>query len=180
MPSSFAHIAAGLGFGTPSLPGHVPSRYWWCAAFCAAIPDIDWLWSGGALPWDHWLAHRGLTHSLVFAACLAGLVTWLCLRSVAPPGTLGRLWGGLALATASHGFFDALSTYGLGVAFFAPFTSHRFFFPWRPITGAGVPRPRSLALKVLPILGREVLWVWVPAGIVAVLAWWWRRRSSVR
>jgi hypothetical protein len=34
---------------------------------------------------------------------------------------------------APHGFFDAMPDGGLGVAFFAPFTNHRYFFPWRPI-----------------------------------------------
>jgi inner membrane protein len=102
---------------------------------CAAIPDVDWLWSFHGLPYDHWLAHRGLTHSLLFAAGLATRVSWVILRPVAHPNSLWHLWAGLALATASHGFFDAMSTYGAGVGFFVPVSSRRFFFPCRPISG---------------------------------------------
>jgi inner membrane protein len=29
---------------------------------------------------------------------------------------------------------DAMTNGGLGVAFFAPFDTTRYFFPWRPIT----------------------------------------------
>lgn len=141
---------------------------------CAAIPDVDWLWSFHGLPYDHWLAHRGLTHSLLFAAGLATTVSWVILRPVAHPNSLWRLWAGLALATASHGFFDAMSTYGAGVGFFVPVSSRRFFFPWRPISGGAVSS-ESVAVKVLAVFGREFLWVWLPSILFAGIVWWWRR-----
>src|SRR5262245_14156116 len=177
MPSSFAHIAAGLGFGTPALPRSIPRRYWIAAGLCASIPDVDWLWSFRGRPYDHWLEHRGVTHSLLFAACLAAVMTWTVIRPVAAEGTLTRLWAGLALATASHGIFDALSTYGTGVGFLIPFSTHRFFFSWRPITG-GTVRTHGLPIKVLAALGQELLFVWLPSAIVAVLVWWWRKKLS--
>ena len=178
MPSSFAHIAAGIGLGTPALPDSIPRRYWMCAGFCAAIPDIDWLWSFRGRPYGHWLEHRGITHSLLFAACFAALITWTVLRPVAARGTLMRLWAGLTLATASHGFFDALSTYGAGVGFFIPFSTRRFFFPWRPISGS-TGQSQSLALKVLVVLGKELLYVWLPSAAVACVVWW-RRRAAMQ
>ena len=39
----------------------------------------------------------------------------------------------LFLAIASHGLLDAFTDGGLGVAFFAPFDSTRYFFPVTPI-----------------------------------------------
>jgi len=177
VPSSFSHIVAGIALGTPVLPQPISRRYWACAGFCAAIVDIDWLWSFRGRPYEHWLEHRGLTHSLLFAAALAAVVAWLILHPVAPQGTLGRLWGGLTLATASHGFFDAMSTYGAGVAFLLPFSTRRFFFPWRPISGNtsfGV----GLAQKLLVVFGREVLWVWLPSLLVAFVVWRLRRRAN--
>jgi inner membrane protein len=40
----------------------------------------------------------------------------------------------LFAATVSHGLLDALTDGGLGVAFFSPFDTSRYFFPWRPIS----------------------------------------------
>jgi inner membrane protein len=180
MPSSFSHIVAGLAAGTPVLPDSVPKRYWVCAGVCAAIPDIDWLWSFRGLPYDHWLAHRGVTHSLLFAAGLGAAVSWFVLRPVARPNTLRRLWAGLALAIASHGFLDAMSTYGAGVAFLVPASMSRFFFPWRPISG-GAGSHESFLSKVLIVFGRELLWIWVPSALLAVIVWWWRdTRTTAR
>nr|HRC76832.1 rhodanese-like domain-containing protein [Kouleothrix sp.] len=34
-----------------------------------------------------------------------------------------------------HGVLDAMTDGGLGVAFFAPFSATRYFFPFRPIPG---------------------------------------------
>ena len=39
----------------------------------------------------------------------------------------------LFVAMASHGVLDALTDGGRGVGFLIPFSSERFFFPWRPI-----------------------------------------------
>jgi inner membrane protein len=39
----------------------------------------------------------------------------------------------LFVVTASHGVLDAMTNGGLGVAFFAPFTSARYFLPFRPV-----------------------------------------------
>jgi inner membrane protein len=178
MPDSFSHIVAGLGAGSPIAPSAPTRRYWVCAGICAALPDIDWLWSFNGLPYDHWLAHRGLTHSLVFAAALAALVNWTVMRRAVPRDERWRSWVGLTLATASHGFFDALSTYGLGVAFFLPFTTRRFFFPWRPLsTGAALPKA-SFALKLLDTFGREFLFIWVPSLLVFFAARRWRSRAG--
>jgi inner membrane protein len=178
VPSSFSHVVAGLAAGTPVLPDPIPRRYWVCAGFCAATPDLDWLWSFRGLPYDHWLAHRGLTHSLIFAATLAAAVTWVILRPIAPTSALPRLWAGLALATASHGFFDAMSAYGAGIAFFLPFSTKRFFLPWRPIRGATGPHGGGIALKVLTVFGRELLWIWLPSALLGLIVWWRRRRDA--
>ena len=180
MPSSFSHVVAGLAAGTPVLPDSIPKRYWVCAGVCAAFPDVDWLWSFRGLPYDHWLAHRGVTHSLIFAAALAAAVTWLILRPRAPTRARTRLWAGLALATASHGLFDAMSTYGAGIAFFLPLSTKRFFLPWRPISGAGGPHEGGVALTVVTVFSRELLWVWLPSALLALIVRWWRRRGDAR
>jgi inner membrane protein len=76
--------------------------------------------------------------------------------------------------TASHGLLDAMTDGGRGIAFFAPFSPHRYFFPWRPIAvspiGAGFFSARGLRVLV-----SEARWIWVPSAIIAASARLMRR-----
>jgi inner membrane protein len=77
------------------------------------------------------------------------------------------LW--FAPVTASHCLLDAMTNGGRGIALFAPFSNHRYFFPWRPIQvspiGAGFFSARGLSVLV-----SEARWIWVPSAIIAVSA----------
>lgn len=178
MPSSFSHAVAGIAIGSPLFSVKVPRRYWIFAALCATIPDLDYLWSYGGLPPEHWLAHRGLTHSLIFAAFLAGLVALAVLSREGASPSRRSLWAGLALATATHGLLDSLSTYGAGVAFFLPLTARRYFSPWRPISAGPGPHDHGVLAGLLETIGNELLWIWVPA--LLLLAVTSRRRWARR
>jgi inner membrane protein len=70
-----------------------------------------------------------------------------------------------------------MSTYGAGIAFFLPVTAHRYFLPWRPISGATGGYQTSLTLKVALIFGRELLWIWVPSILLIILLRWRRGRA---
>ncbi len=137
------------------------------AAFSAALPDVDVIGLALGVPYGSLFGHRGFTHSLFFAAVWAVVV--MCWQY----GGVGRYtrqwWGLLAfffVVTASHGVLDALTNGGRGIAFFAPFSAERYFFPWRPIRvspiGAGFFSGRGLR-----VMASEVVWVWLPFG----LAW---------
>jgi len=132
------------------------------------LPDADVLGFGLGVAYGDLLGHRGLTHSLAFAALLA----WLVLAAAYParrwPAARGRLWAYLALATASHGVLDAMTTGGLGVAFLAPFENGRYFFPWRPIAVSPIGVRPFFTRRGLAVLANEALWIGVPA---ALLAW---------
>ena len=110
------------------------------------------------------LGHRGLSHSLLFAAALAALFL-LRLRFAERDAKLWRVWLFLFLATASHGILDAFTDGGYGVAFFAPFENSRYFFPITPISvspiGAGFFSARGVA-----VLRNEMLWVWAPSIVL--------------
>lgn len=51
------------------------------------------------------------------------------IRDVRPPMVFLFLF----LSISSHGFLDAATDGGLGIAFFRPFSNYRYFFPWNPI-----------------------------------------------
>src|SRR4029450_4848408 len=103
-------------------------RLFFLAAGCAILPDIDVIGFQFGVRYGDMLGHRGITHSITFAVAVSAVV------ALASPGRPRWLaWLCLFLATVSHGLFDAMTDGGLGVAFFAPFSEARYFFPFRPI-----------------------------------------------
>jgi inner membrane protein len=159
----------------------LPRGFWVLTALCAILPDADVVAFDLGLDYGHMLGHRGISHSLPFAvgvgaavAAALGRGTWRTARV--------SLFVYFFLVTASHGFLDAFTDEGLGVAFFAPFSGERYFFPWRPlevapIGGHGFFTAREVrgGLRWVEVLWSEVRWVWIPAAAV-VLAAWQRRR----
>jgi len=95
-------------------------------------------------------------------------------------GSRLAIWGGLTLATASHGLLDAMSTYGPGVPFLLPFSTRRFFLPWRPISAGLGPHDHGLLGGLLETIGSELVWIWIPAVLLLwVTARLRKRRARV-
>jgi inner membrane protein len=148
------------------------------------LPDIDVIAFSFGIPYEAMFGHRGFTHSFFFAAVAGALVSWHLLHRPAAdshrpdahsPWTELFVW--FFAVTASHGLLDALTDGGRGIGFFAPFSNHRFFFPWRPIQvspiGVGFFSPRGLRVLV-----SEARWIWLPSAIIAASARLYRRRST--
>jgi len=93
---------------------------------------------------------------------------------------LGRAWLWLYffLVTASHGFLDAMTHGGLGVAFFSPFDNTRYFLPWQPLVVSPLSLTRFFSGRGLAVLQSELLWIWIPAGVIALFALVQRRASA--
>ena len=119
------------------------------------------------------LGHRGITHSLAFAAALAALVVAM-LRGRG--GSRLGAWVLLFAATASHGVLDAMTDGGLGIAFLAPFDDGRYFLPWRPIPVSPIGVSRFFGARGAMVMRAEIVLIWLPALVVALgaLAWRWR------
>jgi inner membrane protein len=143
---------------------------------CSVIPDLDVIGFRFGIRYGDFWGHRGFTHSLLFAASLATAVAFIGFRRGLP--SLGRvpLWSYLFLATASHGFLDAMTDGGLGVAFFSPFDNRRYFLPWTPIRVSPIGLGRLFSHRSLEVLQTELLWIWLPAAVLAIAAWVVRRR----
>lgn len=139
------------------------------------IPDLDVIGFRFGIKYGDFWGHRGFTHSLVFAAVLAAMVAFILLRS----GTSGMgrfpLFAYLFLATASHGVLDAMTDGGLGVAFFSPFDNRRYFLPWRPIRVSPIAATRFFSVRGYSILQNELLWIWLPSILFAVVVLTFRR-----
>ena len=85
----------------------------------------------------------------------------------------------LFIATASHGLLDAMTDGGLGVAFFSPLDNSRYFLPWRPIRVSPIGITPFFTARGLAVLKSEFVWIWIPAGLLAVAACIPRQRDSV-
>lgn len=179
MASLFSHAVVALSIGTCFYRPGSPRRVWVVGALCSVIPDLDVIGFRVGIRYGDFWGHRGLTHSLVFAALFAAVVVALGFRKRASGLSQFSLWSYFFLATASHGFLDAMTDGGLGVAFFAPFDNRRFFFPWTPIHVSPIGISRFFTDRGLAVLQSEFLWIWLPAGLFAASAWILRRRGSV-
>ena len=174
MASAFGHAVLGATLGKLLLPERRHWPYWVAAAACAALPDIDALGHRLGVPYGSLWGHRGLTHSLLAAAVVAAVGAGVAgarrTGRRSPPGRVAAL---LFLATASHGLLDALTTGGLGVAFFSPWNVERYFFGFRPIQVSPLSIKAFIGAKGLRVLASEARWVGLPCllvlGLQAVL-----------
>jgi inner membrane protein len=160
VPTIFTHPVVALGLW-PCFRRKLPGRRWLVAgALLTVLPDLDTIGFRLGIGYGELLGHRGLTHSLAFAAAAA-----LALAALARERR-GVIWLYLFLCAASHGVLDAFTDGGLGVAFFAPFDGSRYFFPWRPIEVSPIGLDRFLSARALAVLRSELLWVVAPAFVL--------------
>jgi membrane-bound metal-dependent hydrolase YbcI (DUF457 family) len=157
MPSSVAHGLTAVALGAGFYPAE-RLRLYAAAAGGAVLLDVDAIGRPFGLGDVSWLGgHRALTHSLPFAAALAAAGVVAMCRGPDWQGRRLGAWAYFALAFALHGTLDALTPYGDGVMFLAPFSAWRFKAPWQPFD------------RIIP----EVIGVWVPALVII----WYRRRG---
>jgi len=171
MPTIFTHAIAGAAVARIAAPGSQWKALSYAAAFAAMLPDADVIAFYGGVPYGEMLGHRGLTHSLAFACVMAFVGTaWFWNRAKIPMRF--QIAACLAVAAASHGFLDAFTNGGRGVAFFAPFRDTRYFFPVTPIEVSPLGL-RFFSQRGMSVLASEIVWVWCPVllllGIVSLV-----------
>jgi inner membrane protein len=178
VPSSFSHAIAGVAIATPFRLRVAYARFWVFAILCATIQDVDYLWSWRIPRWNSMLAHRGITHSFAFAIAMAAVVAWLGFAGSYWRGFRLRLFLAFTLVGLSHGLLDSLTVHAGGIAFFAPFSAARFFFPWRPLAGpqAGWIEHVSIASRIAYAAATELVCIWLPSLLFIVLL----RRADAR
>ena len=165
MASAFAHVAVAYAMGKSLHSQLHTSRFWWLTVACCLLPDADVLGLMLGIPYEHVLGHRGITHSIVFAM-LVGVVVPRLADPTIRFGTR-RYWVFalyFSLVTMSHGFLDALTDGGLGIAFFAPFDSTRYFLPLRPISVSPIGISAFISHEGFRVLLSELVWIGIPVG----------------
>jgi inner membrane protein len=161
MPSAIAHGLFGAALSSV-LPRRQRAK-WTLAllAFLSAAPDLDVVAFRLGIPYEHPLGHRGVTHSLSFAACVALASVPLWRRALQASAGMASLL--TFVAVASHGVLDTFTDAGRGIGLFIPFDNGRYFAPWRPILTSPLSISRFLSKRGLAILHNEACWVGVPA-----------------
>ncbi|HEX4621107.1 MAG TPA: metal-dependent hydrolase, partial [Myxococcaceae bacterium] len=168
MASVLAHAALPLiARRAVRLPPEASRRVALVAVACACLPDLDLIgFAFDVRATDPW-GHRGLTHSIAFAAGLALVASVLFLRAL----RIGSRpwWGATAFvfaATAAHGLVDAMTVGDVGVALFAPFEWGRHFLPIRPLPVCPLGAPEYLSRWGLLVFLNEALYLLAPAWLV--------------
>ena len=172
MPTILSHpavpLALNLGLGSDV----ISKRLLIAGALGSVLPDIDVVGFTFGIPYEHEFGHRGMSHSLVFAASVA-LMGALAKRSLQT--TFFRAFSFLFVTIGSHGILDAFTNGGLGIALFWPWTGRRFFASFQPIVVAPIGISDFLPYAA-GVLFSELLWVWIPCVLAGAALAVYRRR----
>ena len=170
MSSVITHVVTAVAMGKAFTDSPKLGRFWVISVLCACIPDADVIGFFFGIQYGDLLGHRGFSHSLMFALLLAVLVVSVGYRAVP---MLSRRWFSLLIyffvLTASHGILDAMTNGGLGVAFFSPFETSRYFLPWRPLVVSPIGIMEFFSEWGLQVMHSEILWIWLPLALLSVI-----------
>lgn len=162
MPSAFGHALTAFTLGKTYPKSMRNWKLIGLGILCSVLPDADVITFSFGIPYDHLLGHRGFFHSFLFTGILGALVTVIFY-----PRQIFK-WKGLALmlyfsiCTASHSLLDAMTSGGLGVAFFSPWDNTRYFLPWRPIKVSPIGIENFFSEWGLKVIKSELMWIGMP------------------
>jgi len=159
MPTVIGHSAVPL-LMTMIGGGRVVSLRLFGASVAASIfPDADAIGFFLGIPYAHAMGHRGFSHSIAFAL-IVGLLGIILASRLRVRRTAAFVV--LFLATFSHGLLDAMTSGGLGIAFFSPFSTERYFLPCQFIQVSPLSIERFVSERGWEVLKSEFVYIWIP------------------
>lgn len=161
MASAFSHAFVALALGKAFQHSIMTWPVLLSGAVCSVVPDLDVLGFYFGIQYGDLWGHRGMTHSLLFAGLLSAAVVGMWYRRKTGTGRVG-IFVYLFFCTASHGVLDAMTDGGLGVAFFSPFDTRRYFFSARPVAVSPIGISAFFSEDALQVLTSEMIWIWFP------------------
>ncbi len=165
MASIFGHALTAVAIGNSFSKNSTSTKFWVLGILCAIIPDADVIGFSFGIEYGSFWGHRGFSHSILFAFLLGIFITAIFYKDhfLSKKGALYILF--FTLCTASHGILDAMTTGGLGIAFFSPFDDVRYFFPWRPIKVSPIGIERFFSERGFRVIMSELIWIAIPSFI---------------
>lgn len=124
---TLTHIVLGATVGEVLIGKQLGKRALFLGAVAQSLPDIDFLAAFWLSATDNLLAHRGFTHSIVFAVLLTPLLAVLARRWYRQqPVSINKWMQFFGIQLSIHLFIDACNAYGIG--WFEPFGHQRISF----------------------------------------------------
>jgi inner membrane protein len=173
LASIVTHGLVGLFGGRLATARRMPVRFWLGLAALSILPDLDSVGFYLGVRYGDFLGHRGFFHSPFFAVIASTLAVLLLFRR--PDG---RVWLAFCLVTASHGFLDAMTRGGFGVALLSPFDPTRYFLPFRPLVVSPIGIRPFFGEWGLRVLASEFVYVMAPMAAILLVVEVARRRGA--
>ena len=124
---SLTHIVLGACIGEAVAGKALGKRALFYGALAQSVPDVDFVLGFFLHGADNVVAHRGITHSILFGIATTFLLTWLVKnvihKTALPYRTMFLLF---AVNIFTHLFIDSFNAYGVMLLY--PFSHHRFTF----------------------------------------------------
>lgn len=155
----------------------ISNRLLWAGIFASILPDLDVVLFKFGVAYANQFGHRGASHSFLLVLVVAVLA-----GCCAPWLKSGRLKAFLFVGVSmlSHSVLDALTNGGLGVAWFWPWDQTRYFFPYAPIEVSPLGIRAFVSAWGGKVLLSELLWVWLPLTVLALVVKMGLRQSKVK
>ncbi len=151
---SITHIVIGAAQGELIAGKKLGKKAMLWGAIANSLPDIDVLVQIFLNVPDGMLAHRGFTHSILFAVLMSPLSGFLLSRWKYTMQADFRQWTLLfAFGLFTHLFIDSLTTYGTG--WYEPFCHHRVSFNTIFVADPFYTFPLLISFVALLILKKE-------------------------
>ena len=173
MPTILSHAAIPVSLALAS--GLISRRLLFVGVIACIIPDIDVLAFRFNIAYAHDFGHRGFTHSVMFAFALALLALAFARQLQASRQITFAFIG---LAALSHPLLDMLTNGTHGVALWWPWSSERIVSSWHVIEASPLSLRRVFSARSLVVLQSELLWIWLPATVFAVVVFFIRKRMT--
>jgi inner membrane protein len=124
---SFTHIAIGACVGEAFFEKGFGKKAMFWGALAQSLPDIDFIASAWLNIPESMLAHRGFTHSFLFALLVVPVFSTIAQKVHRPQNISFLKWSSFFfIEILFHLFIDAFNNYGIG--WLEPFNHTRFSF----------------------------------------------------
>ncbi|MCW3103317.1 MAG: metal-dependent hydrolase [Bacteroidetes bacterium] len=175
MASAFGHAYMAYAIGSGYDDRIRNGKFLFLGILCSILPDADVIGFQFGIAYDSFWGHRGFTHSILFALLLGIFVSFLFYKNRITTKEGLRCIFFFFFCTLSHSLLDAMTSGGLGVAFFSPFNNGRYFFPWQPIQVSPIGAAKFFGERGLRVIVSEALWIGIPCSIYIVVVKIYRR-----
>jgi inner membrane protein len=150
---SLTHIALGACIGEAFFERKFGKKAMLWGALAQSIPDIDFIAASWLTPAENLLAHRGFTHSILFAILVIPLFAFAVDRLHKPQDfTFRKLLLFFSIEVLLHLLLDGFNNYGVG--WLEPFSHTRFSFNTIYVADPFFSIWPGIAFVVLLILNR--------------------------